>query len=52
MEVRLAQIERRDTFYSGRAEPAEGAFSIKSSGVTTPKLMVEVKSDYSVEAIR
>jgi TonB family protein len=52
MEVRLAQIVRRDTFYSYRAEPGNGALSQTSPGVTAPKLTVEIKPDYSVEATR
>lgn len=52
MEVRLAEIERRDTFYSGRATHADGVLSDTAPGVTAPRLLVEVKPDYSVEAMR
>jgi TonB family protein len=51
IEVRIAKVERRDTYYDTRTTditiPRSG-----SPGVPDPRLVAEVKPDYSVEATR
>jgi TonB family protein len=50
LEVRSAQIERRDTYMDGPADTA----AVRSSdpGVTGPEVVTEVKPEYAMDAMR
>ncbi len=50
LQVRAARVERRDTYYRNTIDSS--VMRPKMAGVTSPRLVQEVKPDYSLEAMR
>jgi TonB family protein len=51
IEVRLAKVERRDTYLDGPEDPVMER-GVPAAGTTSPRVRVEIKPEYSVEAMR
>jgi TonB family protein len=52
VEVRLVSVERRDPHLSGSAPFAQSVPPDTTPGIISPRLMREIKPDYSVESMR
>ena len=52
VEVRLVSVERRDPYLSGTAPFAKTVARDTTPGITSPRLMREIKPEYSRESMR